>query len=450
MSVKELSAGVWKGRRDEDEDKPIPHGRFGFVVMTGVQRSTVRRTFAPGEHALLDNKGTIKDVLCKRNILQALRSRGSLNAMSRRPVHRTLPPLAELQPRFRCFGSTQNASRSLVEILRLTIDAVREDRARHFYSQREVSRFFKVPLKTAHLAFRQLVNEGLLSSMRGSSTMVTGRKLQPRNLPRGVVGLPIWTRGFALLPHWQTFFIHLEEELRKEGFVADLVFFQGHEASDPNLAERLLAHHLDSIIWLYPLSRALPLLERLADGGVQTIALVEPRWLSSPSVHQYEVAWDGALAQALATWHDDGIHEAILVGIPTQLTQVASPLQKALASAGMSHRFWHRENLDELPRVERAGVIFLEELSSFVLSRRNPQAMIRLLNRSRVLMRNSVPLAEPPRGLCVDLVRVEWEKLARRIARDLASHPHHRISGTLSVKAQWLPRAQACEFAELF
>src|ERR1051325_7556746 len=116
MSVKELSAGVWKGRRDEDEDKPIPHGRFGFVVMTGVQRSTVRRTFAPGEHALLDNKGTIKDVLCKRNILQALRSRGSLNAMSRRPVHRTLPPLAELQPRFRCFGSTQNASRSLVEI----------------------------------------------------------------------------------------------------------------------------------------------------------------------------------------------------------------------------------------------------------------------------------------------------------------------------------------------
>jgi hypothetical protein len=367
--------------------------------------------------------------------------------MVRKLIPRQLPTLESLHPQFRGFGPSQTAVHELLPLLRTTIEQVRGETSKPFYAQHTLARFFGVPQSTVHLVCKKLVAEGLLTCVRGSGTLVLGRTHHPRVPPRGVVGLPIWMKGLAVLPHWSRFFVCLQEALSRDGFVADTVFFSSGGESDPDFGERLLARHLDYCIWLYPLPRSLSLLQRLADGGVRTLAVVEQDvTLTSPGLRQYQVRWDRAFTAALAAWKQDGIEKTILVGHSNLLARPSEPTLPALAGTRMPYEI--RTSIDpSREAVDRAtGILYADEYAQFTACHQSPETLLGLMRRTRVLMKNSIPMDNPPPDVLVDIVAVEWEALARRLARDLVS-PFPSSSQPTIIQARWFPRVPASRFA---
>ena len=367
--------------------------------------------------------------------------------MARKPVPRALPSLAALHPHFRGFAPSQTAVHEMLPLLRATIQRVRGEESKSFYSQQAIARFFRVPQSTVHLAFRKLAAEGLLSCVRGSGTIVLGRTPHPRVPPRGVVGLPIWVKGLSMLPYWSRFFICLEDALSRSGFVADTVFYFSAEDFEPDFGERLLARHLDYCVWLYPLPRTLPILQRLADGGVRTLAVVEEDvTFTSPGLRQYQIRWNRAFDAALASWKQDGIKEAIVVGHPELLARPSEATQTALARARIPHR--RQSDFDPTSHAlpGTTGLLYADEYAQFAICHRSPGALIALMRRGRILMKNSVPLENPPSDVLVDIVAVEWERLARRMARELAIPSSAPSDQPMIVEAKWFPRVPASQF----
>ena len=368
--------------------------------------------------------------------------------MARKRIPRLLPALATLHPHFRGFRPDQTAVNELLPLLRAAIRRVRGEETKLFYSQHTIAGFFRVPQSTAHLVYKKLESEGLLTCVRGSGTLVLGRTAHPRVQPRGVVGLPIWMKGLSMLPYWSRFFVCLEDALSRSGFVADTVFFSSKAEVDPDFGERLLARHLDYCIWLYPLPRTLPILQRLADGGVRTLAVVEPEMtLSSPGLRQYRIRWNRAFTSALTSWKQDGIQDIRLVGHPHLLARPSEPTLPALARAGIPYEMRSAVDPGSEAMHSKTGILYADEYAQFGVCHQSPAALMDLMRRTRVLMKNSVPLEDPPPDVLVDVVAVEWDKLARRMARDLAAPSPISSAQPTIIHAKWFPRVPANRFA---
>ena len=81
--------------------------------------------------------------------------------MARKPVLRSLPSLRSLHPRFRGVDPQQNVSAVIAEILRGTIERVRQPHSTPFYSVREAAAFFGVSSRTmANKAIGIMNNNG--------------------------------------------------------------------------------------------------------------------------------------------------------------------------------------------------------------------------------------------------------------------------------------------------
>lgn len=370
--------------------------------------------------------------------------------MSRKPNVRALPALADLFPGFAGWPTERTQVHCLQEALRTAAARVRRSAPTPFYSQRVIARFFRVPMGTVIRACRALNAEGCLTSVRGSGMHVPGRKAGPRTQVRGVVGLPVWTAGFAGFSHWRLFFRRLEEELRRHHFVADFVFMDNNEVASPELAERLLEHHLDYVIWPFPLPASVPILERLAEGGVRTVVVDEqPPPPTSRRLLSYQVSYDTAYARGFQVWRKAGIREAIVIGPDDLPRRPAAPVNRALVRTGvLPHYLSAPLDLDHLP--DGAAIVFPDDLIAALIGHVSAAAMIRLIRRARVMMINAVPIAKPPGDARLDLVRLDWELLAHRLARDLAAPFGPKVPRPVVVHARWMPQASVAQYADMF
>lgn len=354
-------------------------------------------------------------------------------------------------PRFGGLRPDRSGLGEVTDHLRRIVRRLCGRKSRFFYGQADVARFFGVSLRTAHLAYSQLAAEGLLICRRGAFTQMIGRRIQPRSPPLKVVGVPIWTPGFVQIQYWRTFFTRLEEELQRHRFVADLIFYKNWEDIDPGFAERLLLHNLDELVWLYPVPAVRQILERVADGGVRVVSVVHQPWQSSAMV-QYHTAREPAFVEAIKTWLREGVTDILLVGDEKGVGDrdyiPSLALFRALAHTGAPYRFWTGKNLDELPGDPTVGILFMDEVSHSRLARHDPQAMIRLIQRARTLFTNSVEIAQLPTEARIDLVRVDWEGLAARIAKDLAAGGDAARQSVTVLNAQWLHGVPAARFGE--
>ncbi|MBA3847876.1 MAG: GntR family transcriptional regulator, partial [Planctomycetes bacterium] len=99
--------------------------------------------------------------------------------MARKEVHRDVPPLARLFVGHSGFPDAANRSALVLAALRSAALRVRRSQPRPFYAMREVAAFFAVPLPTVARAYRALEDEGLLSRLRSSMTVVRPRRVRP-------------------------------------------------------------------------------------------------------------------------------------------------------------------------------------------------------------------------------------------------------------------------------
>ncbi|HYE07338.1 MAG TPA: hypothetical protein VEL07_17620 [Planctomycetota bacterium] len=366
--------------------------------------------------------------------------------MARRKVHRDVPPLARLFAGHAGFPAGANRSALLLESLRGAALRVRRSQPRAFYAMRDVAAFFAVPLPTVSRAYRALEDEGLLSRLRSSMTMVRPRRARPRARLRAVVGLPVWQQGFLELRDWRAFFIELEEQLRRSQFVGDLLFYEHDRRFHRAFPDRLWAHRLDVLLWFMPLPEHYPIIEAMTDRGVTAIVVSGPDETEPCPWTRYRVSWRRALASAAREWSSEGVHGVRLMRPTREPTRSQAAL---CADVGVAAQSWRSEPLGDgiedylrrLVALPRTALVLDDDLMCAGLCRLAPSLMADLLRRHRVLVTREIDLPRYHAGDArCDGALIDWQRLVRRIVADLKTETLPAAGAPVTIEARWLPR----------
>ena len=216
--------------------------------------------------------------------------------MARKKVPRTLPTL----PSRRTLERAPHKTEALTQILRAVAAKNQLEQPRAFYSMREVAAHFPVPFATVARVYRRLQQEGLLSRVRGSMTVLQGLHFDRRLSVRAFVGLPASLSEFVTIQAYQTFFIKIRRELRLRGFATAMVFFDKAEASSDVLAKRMKTYEIDTVLWFQPPKEAKETALRLSDMGIRLLGVAHHQF--STIACRYHVRRDAAIRLLLAEW----------------------------------------------------------------------------------------------------------------------------------------------------
>jgi DNA-binding transcriptional regulator YhcF (GntR family) len=136
-------------------------------------------------------------------------------------ISRDLGPL----PRGPALKGRYDKADGLCQALRSLAIKNQREQPRVFYSLREVAKRFRVPVSTVAKIYHDMEQDGLLSRMRGSRTVLNDLRNNRRLSVRGFVGLPALISNFVAIQEYRTFFISLRRELWSRGFATTMFFF---------------------------------------------------------------------------------------------------------------------------------------------------------------------------------------------------------------------------------
>ena len=355
--------------------------------------------------------------------------------MARKKTQTDLPPLASAFPEFKGFSETDIKQQVVFEILRTAARHFRSQKSCKFYTMREVASFFSVPLRTTFLAYEKLETEGLLARVRGSQTLLTGRSSFPRKSIRGVIGLPIWMNTLRLSPFTQQLNMKLETQLRKRGFVADLIFHHlKREETHPDFAERLLQHHLDAVIWHNPHPGSLQILITLTENAVRTIVILTREAKISPGSIVYLQDYSSGIHELARRWSETGVQKA---WIPLDLKKLTYKNETTLFEGifrehGLRVEFCEADasNLPRPPSAKRAvdesAIAFIDIETADRLCNCDPRAMERIKQFARVALCRG-PIRCPylqHSGVRVELIGFCPEEMSKKLADDIQVLPN--------------------------
>ena len=367
--------------------------------------------------------------------------------MGRKPVQRDLPALAELCPQFSGFEGHQNKSALVLRELRRIIKQVRPVHTAPFYAMRQVGSFFGLSVKPVAQLYEQLQAEGLLSLVRGSQSLVLGRKLQPRHPIRGVIGVPLYLPAMVIGNDWRDLMIHLEDELRRHQFVCDFIFYRADEQFSADLTQRLVEHQLDTVFWYCPVAANVPTMQILLDGGIRLVVVTDGKGRFPRE--QYVLNLDRAFGECLTAWQHAGLARVVILHSPEHpsahahrllrqsLDQQPLPWELVTAAATEMPRLIRR-----LIRRPRTGVIFLSHPWYESLCNQFPRALRQLFCGCRVFLAQGALYHPAFQGqqVPVDTIGVPNEDIARRVARDIANQRTESGVRLFTFHTRWLPR----------
>jgi hypothetical protein len=317
--------------------------------------------------------------------------------------------------------------------------AVKNQRAqpRAFYSVREIAKAFSVPLSTVSEVYGVLEHEGLLTRVRSSRTLLQGRSLDRRVGVRTFVGLPASLSAFITIQAYRMFFIRIRRELRLRGFATTMVFSEKREAGSSELAERLKAYQVDTVIWFEPPTFARELTEQLGDLGIRVVGVAHESIPSIPC--RYVVRRDRAIRRLLRTWKEQNAVEDIMIvrWKHRRTSAVDEALHATIDELDIKTTFLELQDeeshkfLARLQQVKTDGIVFASAEVASKLAFRSPRAMTNLLENRRVAFLNgpvTMPFAKVPNAR-VDLILVPWERVAESIVSDLITQDAFRPRG---------------------
>jgi hypothetical protein len=363
--------------------------------------------------------------------------------MPRKKVSRALPPL----PNHHDLDEAAHKTERLTEILRKVAFKNQRTQPRAFYSVREVARSFHVTLSTACRAYGHLEQEGLLTRVRGSKTLLQGRHYDRRLEVRAFVGLPACLSSFITIQAYRNFFIKIRRELRLRGFATAMVFCEKDETQTAELSERLKTYEVDTVIWFQPPREAAKTAQWLADFGIRVIGIAHGGFPSIPC--RYDIRRDQGIKKLLTAWKT---HHAVTHVTLAQSGEEPSFALDEIARDTLDHlginstvaRF-QGERTDDFLRFMRAlqksrtdGIIFPSAQLPSKLCFRAPDAVADLLRTRRVAFFNgpvTMPFLKVP-DVQVDLVVVDWQRVAEQIVDDLISQAAFQQAESTVVHAE--------------
>jgi hypothetical protein len=371
--------------------------------------------------------------------------------MARKKVTRALAPL----PSRRALEKAHHKTEALIDILRDVAVKNQQEQPLAFHSVRAVAAHFRVPMSTVSRAYQHLEQEGLLTRVRGSKTLLQGLTFDRQLKVRAFVGFPASISSFVTIQDYRTFLIRIRRELRLRGFAAATAFFEPGEGSSGALAKRFKAYEVDTVIWFQPGKEAHETAPYLSDMAIRLLGVANDSFCPMPC--RYQIRREAAISTLLADWKSHQAAPVILVQAKDQraaaieetlraaLTELEIPWTVAAYQQQRCETF-----LRELQRKKTGGIIFS---SSAVVSKfcfRAPGAVVELLKTHRVALVSgpvSMPFARVP-NVQVDLVTVDWQMVAERIVDDLISQDAFLQPGPTLFEAEAKLRVPLSDFAQ--
>jgi DNA-binding Lrp family transcriptional regulator len=358
-----------------------------------------------------------------------------------------MPSLRSLFPEFRRFDPKENQSHAVVEMLRTTVERVRQRQTVPFYSMREAAEFFGVSLRVVVRAYEKLEQEGLLTRMRGSQTLVESRKLQTRHPVRGVVGLPVELPGFIYGTDLRSFYIRLEEELRRYNQLVNFIFMRRVQAPDLDLATRILDHKPDVVFWWAPSSAVTPTTHQLRDAGVRILGIRRERDNSPFTMYVHNR--ERAIRQAFDSWRTEGIsHFALMRPVNEGAAYETNLATSVLQTMGAEFSVLTirdselPQHVRRLVRRESVGIVLSYHEWYDALCSQHSQAMEQLFRGCRTLLVQGA-VCHPffrGKGIFTDILSLDYEEMAKQVARDLGTGRIWRENALPTFYSRWEPR----------
>jgi hypothetical protein len=367
-------------------------------------------------------------------------------------ISRDLGPL----PSRSALKATHQKADSLLEILRSLAIKNQREQPRVFYSLREVARQFRVPVSTVAKIYHDMEQEGLLSRVRGSRTVLNGLRNNRQLSVRGFVGLPALMSHFIAIQDYRTFLICIRRELWLRGFATTMFFFRHDEAANGTLSDQLKSYDVDTVIWLQPGRSARETLLRLSDMGIRVISISQVGTPSIPS--RYYIWKERAIETLMKDWKDRNSACRIkLIDSKDYRSPVTEEvLRVVLHNLGIEPviRTFRDEDssafLRDLCRTETDGIIFPSSGLASLFAFRNPVEIVDLLRTQRVAFIDGpidLPFAKIP-DVPVDLVTVNWQTVAESVVNDLMTREAFERNRFTTFQADAQLRVPLSSFSE--
>jgi hypothetical protein len=369
--------------------------------------------------------------------------------MARKKARRNLPSL----PRLRLSDAREHKIELVLQTLRHLAGAAREENARTFYSMREVAAQFRAPVSTIASAYGRLEREGVLRRVRGSKTLLRGRKHDRQLSVRALVGLPKTTAKYVTIQDYRMFLKWLRRELRLSGFAVQMIDIEKDEAHD--FAERVKQYEIDTIVWFQPGQFAKQALLRLNDLGLRVVGVSDG---PEASFHcHYEINREMAVRQIVRSWRNAAGCKSIVIICgkgPAVLDE--DRLTSIVEEEGL--KFEVRKVTSEsipkllklLSRRENVGIAFLSSAAP-MFAFRSPELVTTIFERCRVALIEgpvNMPFAKVP-DVLIDLVLVDWQQVAQKIVGDLIIDSRLNSAKPAIFEAESRLRVPLSQYAEV-
>ncbi len=371
--------------------------------------------------------------------------------MARKKVTRALAPL----PSRRALEKAHHKTETLTAILRDVAVKNQQAQPRAFHSVREVAAHFRIPPSTVAKTYRTLEQEGLLSRVRGSKTLLQGLHFDRQLKVRAFVGFPASVSRFVTLQDYRTFFIRIRRELRLRGFAAATAFFEPAEAGTDVLAKRFKAYEVDTVIWFEPGKEVAQTALHLADIGIRLLGVSNDTYCHIPC--RYQVRRESAIRSLLNNWKAQSLDRVTLVESKEQRSAVLDETLHGILdefdipwSVASYEKQRSEAFVRELQRKKTGGIIFSSSLLASRFCFRAPDAVAELFRAQRVALINgpvSMPFARVP-DVQVDLITVDWQLIAEQIVDDLIDQAAFQEPGPTYFDAEAKLRVPLSAFAQ--
>lgn len=252
--------------------------------------------------------------------------------MSRKLAVHHLRPL----PKRPAFCRDDNQSVLLLALLREVALSSQAEEAQSFYPLREVTERWRISLSRAAALYRELECEGLLRCMRGSGTILQGRRAHRKVALRGVIALPVSLPLFFTRQSYRAFVMTLRDELWKRDFAAAEAFFETDESA-AHLAGRLAQSRPEKAIWYCPERIAREVAARLRDRGIPLIGVSDRGVPGIPC--RYQIRRERAMAKIAAAWKQAKVARIKVAVGPADSTWDEEAVERVLDEVGLEIQF---------------------------------------------------------------------------------------------------------------
>ena len=366
-------------------------------------------------------------------------------------ISRDLGPL----PARAVLSEANHTTIGLLQILRSLAIKNQREHSRIFYSLREVAGKFRFPVSTVSDTYQVLEEEGLLSRVRGSKTILNGLRYRRRR-SRAFIGLPAVLSNFITIQDYRRFFVCLRHELWTRGFATTMLFFRPEDAFSGALADQLKTYEIDTVVWLHPGRSAKESFLRFSDMGIRIVSISQ---IGTPILPSRYYTWrETAVDTLLRNWKMESSVRKVTVVLCNDYRSAVTEEILRLVLANLEIEavtsIYSGEGssafLRNLCHAKTGGIIFPSAGLASLFAFQCPGEVTDLIRAQRVAFLDGpidMPFAQAP-DAPVDLITHDWPGIAESIVNDLVTLKAFDRNLHTTFEAQAQLRVPFSNFAE--